>query len=188
MEKTLHTIQVLSKIGRILSKIIMIACIVAASICLVGIILLGIGVNDILKIGGTTIFGVIEGNSQMEVSQMYFYLINGLVFTAAEAVIAGFASHYFKNELADGTPFTFNGAKQMLRLGIVSIVAFLVAQIIVGGVESIIIEYTKLKLNTDISIGDSVSTGVIFIVVSQILKYGAELSEKHRVGSGEISD
>ena len=40
---------------------------------------------------------------------------------AGEAVLAKFAEHYFKRELTDGTPFNLGGAKELMRLGILTI-------------------------------------------------------------------
>lgn len=36
-------------------------------------------------------------------------------------MLAKFAEHYFKRELADGTPFDLGGAKELMRLGILAI-------------------------------------------------------------------
>lgn len=45
----------------------------------------------------------------------------GMILCAGEAVLAKFAEHYFKRELADGTPFDLGGAKELMRLGILAI-------------------------------------------------------------------
>ena len=41
-----------------------------------------------------------------------------LIVCAGQAVLAKFAETYFKNKLQAGTPFTFGGAKELLRLGV----------------------------------------------------------------------
>ena len=49
---------------------------------------------------------------------------------AGEAVLSKFAEHYFKRELADGTPFNLGGAKELMRLGIFTICIPIGTQII----------------------------------------------------------
>ena len=45
-----------------------------------------------------------------------------LIVCAGQAVLAKFAETYFKNKLQAGTPFTFGGAKELLRLGVLTLV------------------------------------------------------------------
>ena len=59
--KTLHAIQVLSKIGKIFSKIVMICCIVGFGLCIAGLFGVAAG-GEILKLGGVTIKEII-GNT-----------------------------------------------------------------------------------------------------------------------------
>ena len=112
----LKTIQTLSKIGRILSKIVYICCVVGFCGCIVGIISLGLG-GEVFKLGGVTIHSIIESHSHTSMPTLYTAMAFGLVLCAAEAVLSKFSEIYFKNELADGTPFTMRGAKELMRLG-----------------------------------------------------------------------
>ena len=117
---TLKTIQTLSKIGRILSKIVYICCVVGFCVCIVGIISLGLR-GEVFKLGGVTIHSIIESHSHMSMPALYTAMAVGMVLCAAEAVLSKFAEHYFTNELADGTPFTLMGAKELMHLGILTI-------------------------------------------------------------------
>ena len=51
----------------------------------------------------------------------YAAMAAGMILCAGEAVLAKFAEHYFKHELADGTPFDLGDAKELMRLGILAI-------------------------------------------------------------------
>ena len=49
----------------------------------------------------------------MSMPTIYTTMTVGMVFCAAEAILSKFAELYFKNELADGNPFTLHGAKEL---------------------------------------------------------------------------
>ncbi len=174
--KTLKTIQVLAKIGRILSKIIFVFCIVGFCFCVAGIVSLAIGAET-LKLGDVTIGGLIENSSGTSLPTLYASMAVGIVFCAAEAVLCKFAEVYFKNELADGTPFTLRGAKELLRLGILTAALSLGAVIVCSaGVGAAAHTYPELEKLT-ISEYSSVGLGAAMIVASLLCRLGAEQAE-----------
>lgn len=116
--KTLHIIQKFAKLGKVLCKIVTICCIVGAVGCLIGIISLSLGDFEAVKIGGVTIHSIIEKSAETGIGTMYASMVAGIILCTSEAVMAWLTQRYFQNEIAAGTPFTFNGAKEMLRLGI----------------------------------------------------------------------
>lgn len=73
---TLKTIQTLSKIGRILSKIVYICCVVGFCGCIVGIISLGLG-GEVFKLDGVTIHSIIESHSHMSMPSLYTAMCQG---------------------------------------------------------------------------------------------------------------
>ena len=76
-----------------------------------------------------------------------------LIVCAGQAVLAKFAETYFKNKLQAGTPFTFGGAKELLRLGV-------------------------LTLDLSFDNGASIVLGVMFLPGSLPCRYGAELTQQ----------
>lgn len=170
---TLHTIQVLAKIGRILSKIIFICCIVGFCFCIAGIIAMAFGLPG-LKVGDVTIQSIVQQEAEVSVGQVYAGLTVGAVFCAGEAVLSKFAEHYFTRELRDGTPFNFGGARELMRLGILAIcipiVTVIAANIANGAFMRTMEGVEPLEDN---SFG-SVSLGIMMIVTSLICRYGAE--------------
>jgi hypothetical protein len=83
---------------------------------------------------------------------------------------------YFKNVLAAGTPFSFDGAKECFRLGVASIIisaAVALVSAIAAGVVTIL--ENSLALNSNIETSITFSTGLFFMFLSLIFKYGAEL-------------
>lgn len=174
--KTLKTIQVLAKIGKILSSIIFVCCIIGFCGCILGIGSLALGLES-MKLGGVTIHGIIEKEAEMSLPGMYAAMSVGAVFCAAEAVLSKFAEAYFKKELADGTPFTLQGSKELLRLGILAIAlplaAITVYSIGVAVASQAYPEIEKLSLDGFSSVG----LGVMLIVLSLFCRHGAELAE-----------
>jgi hypothetical protein len=101
----------------------------------------------------------------------------GAIFCAAEAVLSKFAETYFRNEQADGDPFTLHGAKELLRLGILTIAVPLgtvtVCSIGVAIADNLIPGIEKLSVGEFSSVG----LGVMIIVLSLLCRYGAEIKE-----------
>lgn len=172
--KSLKAIQVLAKIGKILSKIIFVFCIVGFCLCVAGIISLAIGLEG-LKLGGTTIHGLIESETSMSMESLYGVMAVGAVFCVAEAVLSKFAEIYFRNELADGTPFTRRSAKELTRLGILTIAIPMAAAIICSiGVGIASLAYPEIETLPHVG-GTSVGLGIMMIIASLFCRYGAEL-------------
>ena len=174
--KTLITIQTLAKIGKAFSKIIYVCCIVGFCGCIVGIVSLAIGAET-FKLGGVTVHSMIENKAGMNLPTLYASMAVGLLFCTSEAVLCKFAEIYFKNELADGNPFTLRGAKELMRLGILT-VAIPLGTVIICSIGVSIADNVYPGIDK-LSIGEfsSVGLGIMMIVLSLFCRYGAELNE-----------
>ncbi|MBQ5521261.1 MAG: hypothetical protein IIT86_00380 [Oscillospiraceae bacterium] len=174
--KTLITIQTLAKIGKAFSKIIYVCCIVGFCGCIVGIVSLAIGAET-FKLGGVSVHSMIENKAGMNLPTLYASMAVGLLFCASEAVLCKFAEIYFKNELADGNPFTLRGAKELMRLGILT-VAIPLGTVIICSIGVSIADNVYPGIDK-LSIGEfsSVGLGIMMIVLSLFCRYGAELNE-----------
>ncbi len=173
--KSLKTIQTLFKIGKVISEIIFICCIVCFCLCAAGIVSTALGVDG-LKIGGVTLKSFIQDETaSVSTGTIFANLAAGAVVCAGEAVLSKFAHHYFKRELADGTPFTSDGAREMQRFGILAICIPVGTQIIASIVYSILEMTLSDVAPLEWSFAGSVTIGIMFIVMAQICKYGVEL-------------
>ena len=179
MSKSLKTIQVFAKIGKILSKIVFICCIVGAAFCLVALVAVAMGVTGAMEFGGINIHGLIEENAGISVNSMYALMVVGVVACVCEGIVAKFAEVYFEHELAAGTPFTFDGAREMLRLGIIAAAVSLGGNVVISIIREIMSYAMTGVQELSVEIGTSVGIGVAFIIVSFICKYGAEQAEKY---------
>ena len=186
MESTLKTIQVISKIAKIISKIVFVFCIVGASICLCGIATAAIGTEDILKIGNVTIKGIFDNNSTISMNDFYAGMVISCIMCIIGAILCKFYELYFKHELADGTPFTIKGAMELRRLGILNIALPLGGVILVSIIHGIMSHIMGDIKALSLDASSSVYIGIMFIVMSLIFKYGAEIiSEKNQLNKKE---
>lgn len=171
--KSLKIIQILCKIGQILSKIAFILCIVGASLSLVGILSLACGIETIV-INGVTIGSMIENDSGMSMGTMYTTLTVAIIFMAGEIAIAKFSELYFKHELIAGTPLTLEGAKEMRRLGILKIAISLGTVIVAAIVQAILKATLKDVVEVDLDNSSAIVMGVMYLILSLVLQYASE--------------
>lgn len=177
MSKSLQVIQTLSKVGKILCKIVFICSIIGIVGCVVGIVSLAL-IPEGIVINGKPLQDFIFAEMNLSVNTMYAIMASSIVILICECVICKFSEKYFNNELKAGTPFTFEGAKELLKLGIItvsiSIGSLIVSEIVVG-----IMTTFMPEIDSNVLTGHtSASVGIMFIVLSVIFKYGAEQASK----------
>lgn len=175
--KTLRTLQTLSKIGKIISKIIFIFCLIGGIGCIVGIICLAV-ILDGFKLGGITIHGIIEKNAEISIGTCYSAMAVGIILCAGEAVLCKLAENYFKNELEAGTPFTLSGARELMRLGICTICIPIGTAIAAGITYSIMSAFFTDIADFNLNNTSQIGIGVMFIVTSLLCRHGAEITGK----------
>ncbi|MBR7040414.1 MAG: hypothetical protein IKI24_01065 [Clostridia bacterium] len=175
--KTLGTLQKLAKLGKIFSSIVFVFSLVGGILCAAGLISLPLFPEGI-KLGGVTIRGFIEKHAEISINTCYATLATGIVLCAGEAVLAKLAQKYFEHELATGTPFTFEGAGELMRLGICAICIPVGTKIVADFVYRVMAHF--MKDVAELTTGDTVSfsMGIMMIVASLLCRYGAELSKE----------
>ena len=174
--KTLQTIQKLSKLGKILSKIVFILCLVCGILCAAGILSL-LFFPEAIKIGSVTVRGLVDSSVEVTRNTSYAALAMGVILFAGEAVLGKLAERYFRHELADGTPFTLQGARELLRLGICAICIPLGAQIAAQIVYQVMAYLMQDVAEVNHSASVSIGLGIMMIVASLLCKCGAELTQ-----------
>lgn len=173
----LSKIQKLSKLGKVLCKIVFIFCMIGIFSSIVGIAVLAIGMEDI-RLGTFTIKSLIKYDARAGIDTAKIYMAVALILCSGEAVIAKFSEHYFKGELQDGTPFNMERAKELTRLGIITISVSIGTEIIAGIIYEIMSFIFGNAGSLDVGNGGSVSVGIAFIIISLICRYGAEIGEE----------
>lgn len=175
--KSLRILQTLAKIGKVFSKIIRIFCVIGFIGCIVGIVAMAAGATA-LRLNGRDLEALIFQASGCTNATLYAIMAVGMILCAGEWVLSGFANRYFANELAAGTPFTESGAQELLRLGILTIAIPLGSEMLASIANAVISALADSAWALSLDNGDSVALGVMFIVISLLCRYGAELREE----------
>lgn len=171
--KSLKIVQTIVKVFKILAEIAMICAFVAA----------GLGIvcgSVVLSTDNTAIwdmfvsFGVEEAGYTR--TQLGVLLLAHSAEAIATAITAMFTFFYLKAEQRDGTPFTFDGAKGLLRLGIIYMVIAVVEAIVVSVLLSAF-GLRSLEDNISAVVDGNFATGIVFILLSFVFRYGAELEQ-----------
>ena len=172
--KSLQIIQKTFRVFQTLSKIAMVLSFVWAGLAALGLLC------GVLWYSGGNVFGV---NQELLYSltvtggltEMIGVLLVDFILALTDGILLVFALRYFKAEQADGTPFSHSGADLMKRLGILLIVLPAVATILVGVLHGIF-DMPQIEA-ADVGNETSVMMGIMLILVSLILRYGAEMEE-----------
>mgnify|MGYP004667893927 CR=1 FL=1 len=189
--KSLNAIQKLFKIGKILSKIAFIMSVIGFCGCIVGIISLSFGNGGLIKIGGVTLHNLVNSDYGYNIKSITATLSGWLIVCAGEAVPAKFAELYFKNELKAGTPFTAEGAKEIKRLGILTLTIPVGCAVTGSIIEEIIAGFLKIEkaaaLDMYFDNEPNIVLGVMFIITSLLCSYGAELIEDKNSDNSDLN-
>lgn len=173
MSKSLKTVQTVCKVCKVLAEIAFVMFVVIVALMLAATIFTGTGNFDALVSSGGVVLDDMLQQTGVTQDYMVAVLVCMTIIIAAEAVVAKFINVYFKHELKAGTPFTFEGAKEMLRLGIITIAvpvgASLVATIVFG------IMAAGSGLDSEFNFEISLGMGLMFLALSPLLKHGTEL-------------
>ena len=175
MSKTLKTVQTVMKIGKILSTIVFVCCIIGAVACALGIFALFAASMLNIALDGEALFTLFDGKGIMGIETAYFNCIVAIIACVAEAILAHLAIKYFKNELEAGTPFTFEGAKELFRLGVVNLCVTLGISLAQGIIFGIMWVFFPDISEPDTTI--SITTGLWMMILSVFFKHGAEISQ-----------
>lgn len=176
MDKTLKTIQTISKVCKIFAEIAFVLLIALACILIAAAVGVAAGNTALISVNGSSVIDESLRQLGLSVEYMTAGCIAGALFLIAEAVVAKFINVYFKHELKAGTPFTFEGAKEMLRLGIIALAVPVGASIVSAIVLAVMSASSGIanKISIDFSLG----LGLLFLALSPVLKYGAYLAQK----------
>lgn len=167
MKTTEDKIEVLEKAGKILSRIFFIlsavgiVALVIATVYLFATNFPDEKIEEIL---------VKHGYSS---SSVYLLIIVVAISLIGELFLSYKAEKYFSLTLEKGTPFTLEGAKNLLWLGIYCIIVPLLTNILTF----LIFKFATSSIDNPGHSSGSITLGVMFIITSLLLKYGSEKKE-----------
>ena len=173
---SLAAIQKTFRVFSVLSKVAMILSFVWAGLTALGLLcgIVWYSGGGAVMAGRETLLYLTAANS---LSQMMGVLLTDLVFALTDGVLFLLAWRYFRQEQADGTPFTRNGAEQIRQLGIRTIVLPLAA-VILAALFREAFGLTAAEEGDDLW---GVGLGIVLILASLVFRYGAELEGRESV-------
>lgn len=171
MTNSLTAIQKCARVFRVLVRVGLILSIVGAVFGLAAL-MLWIHWNNAPATGIPQLDQVMQLIDRGSYYHTLSTLIADVVGCAFGGALLWLFHRYLAHELADGTPFTFSGASELRRLGVVTIVLPLVSLCLQA------IPYTVYDLSypNRMENGTSVLLGVALILASLVFRYGAELT------------
>lgn len=175
---------------KIIRKIVFIVSVIGFCGCIAGLVSVQLGSGGVTKIGGVTLHSLIDGDYGYNIKSIAAALSGWLVICAGEAVLAKFAETYFKNELKAGTPFTSTGAKELMRLGVLTIVIPVVSAAVGSMAEEIMVGFLKIEkaaaLDLYFNHETSVMLGIMLIIGALLCRCGAELMQQKENDGSEL--
>ena len=167
--KFLNVIQKVFKIARVLTVIAICFFFIAAGyeLTLVAIELLTHGSKAIDK-------------------HLIAHALEHLVHFVANGILLVFVFKYIKHEIHDGTPYTEEGAKELKEIGIHIIVHPIITAAIIAIMDVALGQKFPSFFTGTTYIG--VLLGAVLVVVSLILKYGAELENNIKNNNSDKKD
>lgn len=175
--KSLKTILKLTKLGKVLSVIMFVMCIVAFCVSAAATICLAVVGDKVVEFGNVTFKSMRSDNAEVNIQTLYLTLAVVMLFCIVGAIISRLYMKVFNQVLEDKTPFTFKTADAFKRLGLIAIFLPIGASIAAG----IGIGITKALVsgidNIDINSSISVSQGLATLVLAVFCRYGAEVAE-----------
>ena len=184
MKTSLETIQTLSKVGKVLCKIVFVCSLVGAIGSFVGILALALGITGAVQLGHVTIHSILSESTGMTLGTLYAAMTEGCLLCIGEAFLAKIAENYFRHELAAGTPFTMGGAAELKRLGLWTILLPLGTLIAVNLVHLVFSIFFQDIADIQTYDYSSIGLGIGFLVVSVLCKHGAEAASSKTPEAG----
>ncbi len=179
--KTLQTIQKTFGVFKVLAK-------VAETLCIIGAAVFGVvALCAATQYNGGHVFSLMGEPLKLfadgtNLLQKHVELLSTTFMLIAEAILFGLSHSYLKSELADGTPFTEQGAERLRKLGI----RFIWIPIVAIAVSEAVAAWQGVKSIGEIGNLGSAMTGIVLILVSLIFRYGAELERRNQKRAAEL--
>ncbi|MDO4333008.1 MAG: hypothetical protein Q4C58_10030 [Eubacteriales bacterium] len=166
----LEKIQKGMKVFQILSKIILIFACVGVALASISAALVA---SDVLN-RENQFLHFLSVTAEMSKRQLAGTLTAAALSLLSGGIFTAFVYRYFTAELKEGTPFTNAGADRIKQLGIIEIAL----SVIPMWIKDVIYENIGLAEWNRFDDAGGITTGICLILLSVVVRYGAELEQK----------
>lgn len=170
---SLNTVQKTFRVFGVLAKAAMILSFVWAGLIVLGLVC-GTAWYSGVSVVGVSRETLLVMTRSSSLAQMMGVLLSELVFALTDGALFLLSFRYFRQEQADGTPFTRDGAEQVKYLGIWTIALPMAAVVLSAAFR----EVFGVSRAGDWGNQFSVFLGVVLILASLIFRCGAELEKR----------
>ncbi len=158
-------------------KVLRILALIGAILCFIGALISILGASLMFMLPNLADTALIDNiisdySPDLSVFKIGILVVVAAILSTAQGVVLLFGHIYLRNVEDAGTPFTRDGARELLRLGILTIVIPMVS-VAVGGIICLC-----TGIDDDFSNTVELGIGVGMILLSRFFLYGAELEEK----------
>ena len=166
--KSLETVQKWMKAFKIICVVLLVICLIGAAGLLLGIVAGNDIMGTVASYGGVEINGILDG-VDFDGGNVAAACASGLVEVVFTVVLFIFAIKYLKKELKSGTPFTYEFAKNMKTLAILSLVLPIAASFICSVIANVggLSESVGVKVN--------IMTALLLFAAAAVFKHGADI-------------
>ncbi len=179
MRTPLSTIQILHRIGKILSKAALVISVIAFVFCTAALICTACGFE--FAVGRMESIPLFGGNFGCACH----VLLSLAVASLGEILVARRSTAYFSSELEAGTPFDSDNASKLRNLGIVTVAVPLATTLISKILYAVLVrKFGSFDYSFDYA-GAPIAVGIMFIILSLICRYGAEIDTSGKQHTGE---
>ncbi len=168
--KSLEAVQKIFKVLHILAIIAMICTAIGA----IGSLLGGMAMLFVETLDENFLSMIISDTGAQIPENIGIGLIATSIFLAGKFVAIYFTCQYFKKELADGTPFTYDGARLLKKTGIINLAVPFGALFVATAITAI------AKVDKSFSFEYDLLSGVFMILLSFVFTYGADLRGRNQ--------
>ncbi len=165
--KSLKQVQTIAKVLHILTLIAFVCTIIGA----IGTLLGAAAMLLVPLLGDELVSLVLTETGAADIADIILSLIATCIYLVGVIVSLWFVCRYFKNELAEGTPFTHRGANELCKTGILNLAIPFVTMLLAS-----IVTAVSGAGNGLVKIEWNATTGIAMILLSFLLHYGADLA------------
>ncbi|MBE6693738.1 MAG: hypothetical protein E7589_03120 [Ruminococcaceae bacterium] len=177
MTKSLKTVQVFFKIAEIISLVLLIFSIIGAVGGFIGAgLIFAVGDLEMPGMDGT-VSSIIMSEAGLSYWDICYSCVVAVIGCVGMGILYKFAHVYFKNENAVGTPFTYEGSKELLRLGILAMAIPMAIYMLTELVWGICFVFAPYEFTLVNEYSADMTGGLMLLIASFVFKYGAELKE-----------